>query len=249
MSAEVNWLAAFADVPGPRFDDALAFWSAVTGWAPGEAHGQHGEFVPLEPRDGDGCLWLQRTDTGSGGWHPDLLVPDPATAALAAVALGARVVRNDDLLVVLASPQGQPFCFFLDDAAGREQPPASTWPQSGRSLADQLCLDIPFDAYDGECGFWAELTGWPHLPAELPEFSRLTRPPTLAIQLLLQRLGRDDSRGTRAHLDLSADDPQAEVARHAALGAEVTHVAEGWTTLRDPAGLTYCVTHRRPRES
>jgi len=30
------------------------------------------------------------------------------------------------------------------------------------------------------------------------------------------------------------------------LGAEVVRVAEHWTTLRDPAGLLYCITDRDP---
>jgi hypothetical protein len=50
----------------------------------------------------------------------------------------------------------------------------------------------------------------------------------------------------RAHLDMSADAPDAEVARHEALGATVVHVAAPGTTLHDPAGLVYCATHRRP---
>jgi hypothetical protein len=47
-----------------------------------------------------------------------------------------------------------------------------------------------------------------------------------------------------AHLDLSVDDVAAEVVRHTALGATVIRDADWWTTLRDPAGLVYCVTPR-----
>jgi hypothetical protein len=49
-----------------------------------------------------------------------------------------------------------------------------------------------------------------------------------------------------AHLDWSASDPEAEVAAHVAAGAEVQRRFQGWTVLRDPAGLPYCITHRRP---
>lgn len=39
----------------------------------------------------------------------------------------------------------------------------------------------------------------------------------------------------------------AETDRHVALGGVVINPAEHWTTLRDPAGLVYCITERRPR--
>ena len=51
----------------------------------------------------------------------------------------------------------------------------------------------------------------------------------------------------RAHLDLAADDRDAEVARHLALGATEVARARGWTVLTDPVGTTYCVTRRTPR--
>src|SRR5206468_2551769 len=44
--------------------------------------------------------------------------------------------------------------------------------------------------------------------------------------------------------DLPAGEFDAEVERHISLGAEVVRSTEGWTTLRDPAGLVYCVTCR-----
>jgi hypothetical protein len=63
--------------------------------------------------------------------------------------------------------------------------------------------------------------------------------------LLLQRLD-DEQEAVTAHLDWSASDPEAEVAAHVAAGAEVQRRFQGWTVLRDPAGLPYCITHRRP---
>jgi predicted enzyme related to lactoylglutathione lyase len=246
VSTEITWLSIFGDVPAARFSYALAFWEQITNSAAGAAAGESGEFTPLEPRDGDRFLWLQRVGRDDGGWHPDLHVPDLAGAVDRAVELGGRIVRDSPDLIVLETPGGQPFCLARDDrprARCRPEPPQ--WP-SGRSLTDQLCLDIPADRYDRETEFWTALTGWRTARSDAPEFRRLDPPGTLPVQFLLQRLGAEDIAGPRAHVDLSADNRDAEVARHESLGATVRQVCEGWTTLHDPAGLIYCVTRRPP---
>ena len=171
MSLGIGWLSIFADVPADRFDAARGFWKQATGTASGSPSGHRGEFTPLEPAEGDRYLWLQRTDEGDGGWHPDLHVADPRTAAAQAVALGARQVDATDGLVTLASPAGQPFCVVRERAeTPRRRPEPPRW-SGGRSLADQLCLDIPADGYEAEVSFWAALTGWPvgrHRCARIP---------------------------------------------------------------------------------
>lgn len=249
MSLEVTWLSVFADVPATRFATSLAFWQEITATTAGAPAGEDGEFTPLVPRDGDHFLWLQRVNRDDGGWHLDLHVRDVATAARHAADCGARVVRDAAELVVLETPAGQPFCLVQDDRDGlRRRPPAPEW-AAGRSLADQLCLDIPAARYDAETEFWTLLTGWRRSATNRPEFGRLNPPAALPVQFLLQRLGDDvDASGPRAHLDMAAEDTDAEVVRHAALGATTVGVHEGWTTLRDPVGLVYCVTRRRPGE-
>jgi hypothetical protein len=247
VSIDVTWLSVFADVPASRSETALAFWEAVTATHAGTPAGDDDEFIPLESPGGDRYLWLQRVGRDTGGWHPDLSVRDVPSSVRQAVQCGARIRSESDDVVVLETPAGQPFCLARDDRRARRRPPAPDWP-TGRSLADQLCLDIPAARYDEETEFWANLTGWPRYPTRASEFRRLNPPGTLPVQFLLQRLGDDDTDGARAHLDMSADDPDAEAARHEALGAITTLVTDGWTTLRDPVGLTYCVTHRRPGE-
>ena len=113
------------------------------------------------------------------------------------------------------------------------------------ACSTRLCLDIPAAAFEGECRFWAELTGWPERRSSA-EFVNLIRPAGSPLRILLQRLGEDDPGPARAHADLACDDIPAETRRHQALGAEVVRIAEHWTTLRDPAGLTYCITSRDP---
>ncbi|HVU91320.1 MAG TPA: VOC family protein [Jatrophihabitans sp.] len=245
---EIRWLSLFADVPADRMDAALEFWTAATGTRTGPPEGEAGEFVPLRPADGDTWLWVQRLGTGRPGWHLDLHVPDPEAAAARAAALGASAVRSGDGLRVLATPAGQQFCLVAEDA-GRPRRRAAP-PRFGahRSLADQLSLDLPAGAFETDAGFWAAFTGWPRRGPDGSEFDRLAVPGPLPAQLLLQRLDPDAPEGAHAHLDFSADDRDAEVERHRALGAEPVRRTRQWTTLRDPAGLVYCVTRRRTGE-
>src|SRR5438067_3159631 len=113
MSLDVRWVSAFVDVPPDGFDTALSFWTEVSGSTPGEPHGDRDEFVPLDPADGDPCLWLQRTQRGPVSCHPDLYVAgDTGVVDLAdrAVVLGATRLTSTEGLVVLRSPGGLPFC-------------------------------------------------------------------------------------------------------------------------------------------
>jgi hypothetical protein len=115
----------------------------------------------------------------------------------------------------------------------------------GVSLVDQVCLDIPSGAFEGEAGFWGALTGWERRAvAGHAEFDVLVRGAGLPLRLLLQRVG---GAVVGAHLDVACADVPAEVARHVGLGAEVVRERPGdWTTLRDPLGRLYCLTARWP---
>ena len=50
----------------------------------------------------------------------------------------------------------------------------------------------------------------------------------------------------RAHIDLGADDIEAEAARLVGLGAERLGPGRGWIVLRDPVGMVFCVTGNSP---
>ena len=54
----------------------------------------------------------------------------------------------------------------------------------------------------------------------------------------MQRL---ESGAPRVHLDIHADDVDAEVARLERLGAERVQKVQAWWVMRDPAGLLFCV--------
>ena len=237
------WLTAFLDLPARVFDPATDFWSAVTGFPRSAVRGSDGEFATLRPPQGAEYVKVQRIG-GAPRIHLDVHVRDvPATATLAA-GLGARVAADPGSgYLVLTSPGGFVFC-LVGHAAG-ETPPPATWPGGHRSRVDQVALDLPRDVHDLEAEFWSALLDEPVRALSGDEFSAIDRRPEFALRVLLHRLDEPFGR-TRAHLDLATDDVPAEVARHVALGAR--HVADhdGWTVLRDPAGLAYCVTGRDP---
>jgi hypothetical protein len=259
----VSWVTAFLDLPPDVHEAGVHFWSAVTGYAVSPPRGDAAEFATLLPPVGDPFLKIQRTgaqDPSRPGLHLDLHVTSVAASADRAEGLGAAVVhRSDHGFVVLRSPGGFVFC-FVHEVLGR-RPWPTRWPQQHESVVDQVCLDIPAQAYDTECVFWSELTGWPvRRSVSRPEFRHLVRPDGIPIRLLLQRLGEatpgpetESATGPETgppvtgHLDLACDDRAAEVARHERLGATVVARHAGWTTLRDPAGALYCVTDRDPR--
>ena len=226
----VRWMTGFLDTPSRV---AEPFWQAVTGSGLSPRRGPDGRFATLVPAGGDAYLRVQVVGDGPPRAHLDLHVEDVAAQAARAVAGGATVVLDDGDLVVLRSPAGLPFCLVSWQGE-------AVRPTGGRSLADQLSLDVPVAVFDAEADFWAELTGWPRRPGSLPEFDFLVRPDGMPLRLLLQRVGG----AAGMHVDFACTDRPAEVARHEQLGARVVAVYPRWTTLRDPAGRAYCVTDR-----
>jgi len=244
MSTSPFWVSAFLDFAPADFERGVAFWQAVTGYALSERRGVDGAFATLVPPDGDDYLRVQRLGAGEGRVHLDLHVENPTVAAEAAIELGAHVLmRHEQGYVVLRSPGGFVFCFVRHHASRRPAP--ATWP-GGRSCVDQVCLDLPPERHETEVAFWQALTGWDHQDSVSAEFSRLHPPDDQPLRWLVQRL--DDPGGAvTAHLDLAADDREAEAARHVALGASIARVHDHWTELTDPVGTTYCITRRTPR--
>jgi hypothetical protein len=235
-----RWLSAFIDAAPEEYAGVVPFWEAVTGYrlAPGGVEA----WAPLRPPEGDAHLWVQRLDDGPSGVHLDLYVDDLDGALAHATEAGATLVARSDH-AVLRSPGGFPFC-LVPDTASRPSAPAR-WPDGHRSRVDQVCLDIGPAAYDGECAFWAALTGWPVRQTPRPEYRRLAVPVSLGVRVLLQRRDAGDEPVT-GHLDVATDHHAAEVARLVGLGAEVAAEDSWWTVLRPPAGPALCVTHRDP---
>jgi hypothetical protein len=244
---EVLGLSAFLDLAPDEHVPGLELWERLTGDERSAERGDDGEFVTLVPPDGDGYLRVQRLEAGPSRVHLDLHVEDPRAAALEALGLGAAMVDEGPGYLTLTSPGGFTFCYVPHRVGA--VPRATTWPDGNRSRVDQVCLDIPPSTYDREFAFWEDITAWEARPPQPDvEFARLTPPPGQPLQLLLQRLDRDEA-AVRAHLDWCATDRDAEVERHVAAGATfVRRYDRGWTVLTGPGGFTYCVTERSPQE-
>ena len=244
MSAP-SWVTVFLDLEDTAFDRGTSFWAQVTGSELSALRGEDREFGTLLPPDGDPHLAIQRRAEGPTRLHLDLHVADPSAAAEEAARLGAGVRhRSEHGYVVLDSPGRLPFCVVPHAAGTRTRP--VRWPTRHRSLLDQVCLDVPPDAFDAEVAFWADLTGWEATAsATTGEFVPLRRPAEQPWRFLLQRT-TDARPAASAHLDLGTDDRAAEVERHVALGAAVVAEHAYWTVLRDPVGSAYCITDRDP---
>ena len=173
-------------------------------------------------------------------------MPDVPAAARRLEDLGASWVRATDDWTTLRSPGGLPVC--LVRARPRRRPPARRWPSGPTSRLVQVCLDCPAERAEAEARFWAAATGWGWQASRSAEFVGHLVPENGSLQLLVQRRGADESADApvSAHLDLGADDREAEASRLAALGATRLWTGGGWITLRDPAGLLFCATGQPP---
>jgi hypothetical protein len=230
------WIQVFLDTPSDAVDEAVAFWSAATGWRPSERRGEDGQFLTLLPAAGSAYVKVQGVD-GPPGLHLDLDSHDrPASVALAR-SLGATPAWTYHDVEVVRSPGGLTFCHTLVEGE-----PALD--RDGATVLDQVCLDVPARQWEAEVAFWSELTGRTPQVGTLPEFVRLVRDGQ--VRLLLQRLDEADG-PVRAHPDLATADRPGDTDRHLALGARLVARRDHWTVLTAPGGQVYCLTDRDPR--
>ncbi len=231
-------------VPAEDFDLGTAFWQHVTGTGLSTMRGAEAEFATLIPPDGDSYVRVQRTPSGPR-IHLDLHVESIADACRTAEQFGA-IVERDLGHVIMTSPTGLPFCLVSRRGESNRPSPAH---QGMEHRLDEVCIDVPATLFEVETRFWQMLTGWELRQSQLEEFASLAQPATVPLRPLFQRLGNDDDGETsRAHLDIACGRQVEEVReRHKQLGA--VFVAEGpvWTTMRDPAGMPYCLTQRDPK--
>jgi len=107
------------------------------------------------------------------------------------------------------------------------------------SRLSTLLIDCQADDLDRAVRFWSEAL---HLQAQ-PEAGSDGRYWTLqgaAIDVLIQRVEWPSS----YHLDIEADDVDAEADRLEALGATRKRKLESWWVMRAPTGHDFCVVPR-----
>ncbi|GAB3039449.1 hypothetical protein GCM10011376_33100 [Nocardioides flavus (ex Wang et al. 2016)] len=235
MTARPAWIQVFLDTPADRFEDAVAFWSAVTGGRPSARRGEGDQFLTLEPPQGAAHVKMQAVGARAGV-HLDLDSGDRPAATERARELGATTAWTYHDVEVMRSPGGFVFCQTLVEG----EPELV---RDGSTVLDQVCLDIPAAHWQAEVAFWAALTGRAPEVGRRPELVRLVEDGQL--RLLLQRLGEQDGR-VRAHPDLASADRVSDTDRHRALGATVIAARDHWTVLEAPGGQVYCLTDRDP---
>jgi hypothetical protein len=243
VAAQTQWLHVFIDVAPGVSEESATFWSAALGWPLGGPWPGHPEFRSFVPLQGDSYIHQQIGDHGPR-IHFDLEVADRGSADRL-VKLGAVVTGQFDGWCPMRSPGGLPFC--LVDRQEHARPSAQRFAGRGSRLV-QICIDSPPTLHDQEVAFWQAATGWRWRVGDQDEFAGKLYPPRgSSVQLLFQRLGSDDpATAVRDHIDLGADDVEAESARLVELGAERLGPGRGWIVLRDPVGLVFCVTSNSP---
>ncbi|WP_328467239.1 VOC family protein [Actinoplanes sp. NBC_00393] len=234
----IRWVSAVVDRPARKLDVVVEFWAAVSGSAAGPP--DTAGLVGLHSDRGDDYLRVQGVLDGPGGVHLDLSVDDVPEFIEQAVEAGASVVADQR---ILTSPAGLPFCVLPWKGEHRRTRPFGG-PDGALSRVHQVCLDIAPVEFGPELGFWTRLTGWALDTTGLPVFSRLCPEPPIPIRILLQRLG--EPRPASAHMDISSADIPAARAWHETLGAAFVGEWPHWTTMRDPAGVVYCLTRGNP---
>ena len=153
-----------------------------------------------------------------------------------ALGLGAapmEIGQGDVDWVVLADPEGNPFCVM-------ESRPA--YQRSGVIAA------IPVDSRDPrrDLTFWTELSGWVRDDAGVPTAMRHRSGHGPLIEFLPERSGKDQSKN-RLHLDLRlepGDEAAAVVARLDELGGHELFPDWGelpWRVFADPSGNEFCL--------
>jgi predicted enzyme related to lactoylglutathione lyase len=239
MPGMADWITIFLDTPAHDLDDAVCFWSAVTGWSPSTRRGESAQFLTLEPATGPAWVKLQAVD-GPARVHLDLDSDDRPAAVARAQQLGATHAWTYEDVEVVRSPGGLLLCHTLWHSAADGEPRLV---RDGRTIIDQVCIDIPQVWWETELEFWAALTQRPLEPSG-GGYARLDTEGHPRI--LLQRLGEADG-AVRAHPDLASADRADDVRRHVGWGARLVATHDRWSVLEAPGGQVYCVTDRDPR--
>jgi predicted enzyme related to lactoylglutathione lyase len=108
-----------------------------------------------------------------------------------------------------------------------------------RSRLSTFVIDCKVDDLDAAAEFWSKALGRPVKQADDdPDYRELAGGDGEPI-LLLQKVGHD----SRIHLDIEADDLDAEVARLEKLGAKRLRFLKRWWLMQAPTGQVFCVVN------
>jgi predicted enzyme related to lactoylglutathione lyase len=108
-----------------------------------------------------------------------------------------------------------------------------------KSRLSGFIIDCKTDDLDGAAAFWGKALGYParRLTDPTEAAYRLLETPAGELHIEVQRVGHD----SRVHLDIEADDVEAEVERLEALGAKRIGTVKDWCVMEAPTGQRFCV--------
>jgi hypothetical protein len=108
-----------------------------------------------------------------------------------------------------------------------------------RSRLSTFVIDCKVDDLDAAAEFWSKALGRAVKQADDdPDYRELAGSDGEPI-LLLQKVGHD----SRIHLDIEADDLEAEVVRLEKLGAKRLRFLKRWWLMQAPTGQVFCVVN------
>lgn len=109
-----------------------------------------------------------------------------------------------------------------------------------RSRLSTFVIDCKVEDLDAATEFWSAALGRPAEPVDEEDPSyRMIASEKDEPMLLLQKVDHD----SRIHLDIEADDLEAEVKRLEALGATRIKFVKRWWLMRAPTGHVFCVVN------
>lgn len=115
-----------------------------------------------------------------------------------------------------------------------------------RSRLAGFIIDCRTDDLDAATRFWSDALGLPIgeiTPEEAATYAKLDDAPG-DLHIEVQKVTHD----SRVHLDIEADDIEAEVARLEALGAKRVSYVHTWCVMEAPTGQRFCVVQMKHPE-
>jgi predicted enzyme related to lactoylglutathione lyase len=108
-----------------------------------------------------------------------------------------------------------------------------------RSRFAGIIIDCQTDDLESAAEFWSAAFGYPrkHVADENDHIYRTLQAPPRETYIEVQKV----SHPSRVHLDIEADDVEAEVARLEALGARRLEFIRDWWVMEAPTGQRFCV--------
>lgn len=108
-----------------------------------------------------------------------------------------------------------------------------------KSMLAGFIIDCQTDDLDGAAAFWSEALGLETRKSDDPDDAEYVRlpDPQHGLHIEVQRVPHP----SRVHIDIEADDIEAEVARLEKLGARRIQKIKRWVVMEAPTGQRFCV--------